>query len=246
LRPRHVLPVFLLSAVMAPAAALSDDPPVISAQDSNGAYGMSHSWSPATVTIPPGGSVTFQYQPGPFPQGTSSHSVVFQSPPSAPACTGVPQTASGQPTPWSGSCTFSTPGTYHFICGVHGVSMSGSVTVTGTGAPAPPGQTAAASGLSVPSPQKGNSVRASVKVGHDRSRLNAVLTVRAGSKVLRVGTVKKSGLESGRYRFKVALTRRGRSLLARKQKLSLRLRVEVTAPDNTSTTLSAKTKLKPR
>jgi plastocyanin len=237
------------AALLAPAVALSEDPPTISAVDSNGAYGMSHSWSPATVTIAQGGAVTFQYQPGAFPQGTSSHSVVFESSPSIPTCGGVPETTSGQPAPWSGTCTFSTPGTYHFICGVHGSSMSGSVTVTGssgTTTPPPSGDAAAASDLSVPSSQKGTSVRGSLRIAHDGSRLRAVATVRVKSSVIRVGTATKRGLDAGRYRFRVALDKRGKSLLARNHRLSLRLRLEVTAPDGSTTTLSSKANLKRR
>ncbi len=254
---RRYYPLIVLAGVAAaalPTTASSGASPVISAQDMSGVYGASYSWSPANVTVAQGGAVTFQYQPGAPPQGTSMHSVVFQSPPSTPSCSGVPQTnGSGQPAPWSGTCTFSAPGTYNFVCGVHGAAMSGAITVTESGMPgtttgtttAPStGPTADASALAVAPSQKGTSVRGKVTIGHDGSSLSAVLTASGKlAKVTRVGSLAKAGLKAGRYRFSVALNKRGRRALKRRHRISLRLQVKVNAPDRTSATLSKKVKL---
>jgi plastocyanin len=251
---RRYYPLIVLAGAAAaalPTTASSDTPPVVSAQDMSGVYGASHSWSPANVTVAQGGAVTFQYQPGAPPQGSSMHSVVFQSPPSTPSCSGVPQTdGSGQPAPWSGTCTFSAPGTYNFVCGVHGAAMSGAITVTGsgmtTGTTTGPstGPTADASALAVASSQKGTSVRGKVTIGHDGSSLSAVLTASGRlAKVTRVGSLAKTGLKAGRYRFAVPLNRRGRRALKRRHRISLTLRLRVNAPDRTSATLSTRVRL---
>jgi hypothetical protein len=62
------------------------------------------------------------------------HGVEWKSGPNTPSCTsevpvGTSPAASG--TNWSGSCTFTQPGTYVFWCTVHGSSMSETVTVSG-------------------------------------------------------------------------------------------------------------------
>ncbi len=251
------------TAAVLPTAASSESPPVISAQDSSGA-GTSHRWSPAGVTIVQGGAVMFQYQPGEPPQGSSSHNVVFQNPPSTPSCSGVPHTSgSSQPAPWSGICTFSTPGTYSFICSVHGAAMSGAVTVTAAGATtgtgpgtgATPGATARppagvladARGLLVARSQKGTSVHGSVTISHNSSRFSAVLTASGSlAKVTSVGSLTKAGVKAGLYRFSVPLGNRGKRALRRRRHLSLKLRATVRGQSGTSATLTATVKLKRR
>jgi len=234
------------AAAVVPTVASSEGPPVISAQDSSGSP-TTHRWSPATVTIATGGAVVFQYQPGDPPQGTSTHNVVFQSPPSPPNCTGVPQTSGpSRPAPWSGSCTFAAPGTYSFICTVHGASMSGAVTVTPTGTTTA-GGLPDARGLHAARSQTGTSVNGSVTIIHAKSSFSARLTAGGSlAKVTDVGSVTKTGVRAGLYRFSVALAKRGKRALRRKRSLLLRLRITVRAHGGAATTLATSVKLRRR
>jgi plastocyanin len=82
-------------------------------------------WSPAEVTIAPGGTVTFQ-----DPSKTVPHGIVWESGPETPACSGVP-IDEGRSN-WKGTCTFAGEGAYHYYCYVHGKAMSGVVIVGNT------------------------------------------------------------------------------------------------------------------
>ncbi len=90
----------------------------------------------STVTINAGDTVTFAY-----PTGTNVHNVVFVSGQPA-SCTLDGSGSQAAPLPsdptsagWSGSCRFTTPGTYEFVCGQHGF-MTGTVEVLpGTATP---------------------------------------------------------------------------------------------------------------
>jgi len=109
-------------ALVVPAAAISEPPPTIEA-----AREPQIKWVPEHVSVAAGGSVEIKN-----PNMAVSHGVRFLSVPATPNCTGVPGTGGGQPqfgTGWSGSCSFTTPGTYTFDCTVHGSAMSGSITV---------------------------------------------------------------------------------------------------------------------
>jgi plastocyanin len=92
------------------------------------------------VTIAAGGTVTFSY-----PTGMSTHNVDFAGGPSPTACTqdGGPTSGAVPPLPhavtaagWSGTCTFTTPGTYTFHCDLH-ASMVGTIDVVAPGDPGP-------------------------------------------------------------------------------------------------------------
>lgn len=85
-------------------------------------------WSPNTVTIPQGGAVEFEN-----PSLAQAQGVEWKSGPATPSCTGVPGTPA-QVGPWSGSCTFTTVGTYQFASTTQEF-MVGAVTVTGPEAP---------------------------------------------------------------------------------------------------------------
>jgi plastocyanin len=77
---------------------------------------------PDTLTITAGDTVTWTNR------DSAQHNVVF--------LTGLGQTENfglGQ----SSSLRFIAPGTYKYICGIHGQSMSGSITVNSTDAPIP-------------------------------------------------------------------------------------------------------------
>jgi plastocyanin len=127
-------------AVILPAVAGSETSPAVTAVNSAGPYAEQlHSWSPSHVSVGEGGSVTFA-NPTAVP-----HGLRWIGAPGTPDCTaGVPvgasEAASG--TEWSGSCTFTQPGTYTFYCTVHGAAMSGTITVAA--APAEPPATTAA------------------------------------------------------------------------------------------------------
>jgi plastocyanin len=83
-------------------------------------------FSPANVTIAAGGQVTFE-----DPSKTIPHGVTWVSGPETPSCSGVP-IGEGR-THWSGTCTFAKAGTYQYYCPVHGMKMSGTITVEASG-----------------------------------------------------------------------------------------------------------------
>ena len=105
------------------------------------------------VQIAPGGTVSFAY-----PTGAESHNVVFNAAqPSScvqtagtviPPVPPLPQFALGPG--WAGECTFSTPGEYTFVCGVH-PAMTGKVIVGDPPTPTPT-PTATATDTPVPTP----------------------------------------------------------------------------------------------
>jgi plastocyanin len=112
-----------------PAIADSLTPPSIEAVN-EGIYG--HRWSPAQAAVATGGTVTLSNPT------TTPHGVNWVGGPEKPLCgAGVPvgTTVSASGTNWSGTCTFSKPGTYTFYCTVHGPEMTGTITVTTPGAP---------------------------------------------------------------------------------------------------------------
>lgn len=90
--------------------------------EATGASLATYAWTPSTATVSTGGTVEFKNSTG------VAHAVEFTAPPSAPSCPGVPTVGSGS---WSGTCTFSQPGTYNFHCTVHPTQMMGTITVTG-------------------------------------------------------------------------------------------------------------------
>jgi plastocyanin len=120
------------SPTATPTATAS--PAAILAKDSGASnwFQDASSTNPAdnSVTVGPGGSVTFSY-----PAGASIHNVVFgASQPSS--CTqtaggagsGPPLPPGPSPAGWAGHCTFPTLGTYTFACSVH-PEMIGSIVV---------------------------------------------------------------------------------------------------------------------
>ncbi len=153
------------AAVALPAAAGSEGAPTIEAlSHGSGVYGESHEWAPNEATVAVGGSVNVANKGSTVP-----HGVEWVAGPggAVPACSGVPGT-SGQPrsgTSWSGSCSFSEPGTYVFYCTVHGPEMTGTITVTsagtsttspGTPPPAPGAPGSGSQGGAGPEPPSGS------------------------------------------------------------------------------------------
>jgi plastocyanin len=124
------LPVAVVVASIAmalPTLASSAPLPVEAVNEGAGIYGI-HSWSHAQQTILPGEKVKFSN-----PYTTTYHGLKFTGGP-ATSCSGIPQMAT-EPIGafhWEGECTFSTPGTYTFICTVHPTEMKGTITVPGT------------------------------------------------------------------------------------------------------------------
>jgi plastocyanin len=120
------------ATVILPAIASSETAPTITAENlPGGIYGEGHRWAPATATVAENGVVSFS-NPTEVP-----HGIEWISTPGSikPACSGVPvgtgEADSG--TKWSGTCTFTAAGSYHFYCTVHHAAMSGTVTVDSDG-----------------------------------------------------------------------------------------------------------------
>jgi plastocyanin len=126
--PSAALVALAGSAVILPAVAGSEASPTVTAVNSTGIYAEQvHSWSPSQAMVGEGGSVTFSNLT------TVPHGVDWISSPATPVCgggvpVGTSEAASG--TGWSGSCTFTAPGTYTFYCTVHKAAMSGTITVS--------------------------------------------------------------------------------------------------------------------
>jgi plastocyanin len=115
------------AVAVAPAVAGSEASPIVNAvSDANkcSAY-YPNCWSPSQVTVTSPGQVTFQNSSG------VPHGVVWNNVPATPSCSGVPVNSSA--TSFNGSCTFQVVGTYNFYCYVHGLNMSGTVTVNASG-----------------------------------------------------------------------------------------------------------------
>jgi plastocyanin len=128
-----VLIVALLgvSVAVLPAVAGSETgPTVIKAENHGGAYGETHSWSPERVEVSEATTLTMSNPT------TVSHGVEWRpGAPATPSCTGVVvgNTPAESGTNWSGTCSFSRPGTYTFWCTVHHEAMAGTITVSAVG-----------------------------------------------------------------------------------------------------------------
>jgi plastocyanin len=115
-------------AVLAGAPAAFAQGQVVQAVDGTEADGFNNRWSPATVTIRAGETVTWS-----FTGTTALHNVEARG--------GNWSFRSGDPAsgPGPASFLFPTPGTYRFVCFVHETTMDGTVLVTdASGTPPPP------------------------------------------------------------------------------------------------------------
>jgi plastocyanin len=115
-----------------PAVAVSETTPTIEAMNTGGGYNEleHHSWSPSAATVRAGGAVTISNHT------TIPHGVEWVGGPATPSCTGnipIGTSPSASGTNWSGTCSFSTAGTYIFYCTVHGPEMTGRITVNPNG-----------------------------------------------------------------------------------------------------------------
>jgi plastocyanin len=278
-RKRHLsllaIAVAGVAALLLSGAAQGQAPPtaaIVAADD----FFRTGDGGPPSVTIVAGGNVDFSY-----PSGNSRHNVVFTgAQPSACGVSQGPASSTSAPlpnspalAPWDGGCTFADPGTYPFVCALHG-NMTGSVRVVAAGAvpppsvpppapsppppppavpPAPPAAVApAASGLRVASRQRGSTVRGSVRVRSAGSRVltrafarrNALYGGRSLHQV-QVGRRARSSAPSGRVAFSVALNAAARRALRRNGRLSISLRLTVTPPQGSAYTATRAVVLRP-
>ena len=203
------------------------------------------------LTIAPGETVAFAY-----PTGASFHNVVFEgTPPSS--CTGVQP---DDPRPgWSGSCRFDDAGTYRFVCGVH-AAMTGRVIVRTAPAPTPtptidPGGSPAPTATPTPTPTTSPAPATSLKVTLARTQRSmrvrgAVEVAQAGSRLevtartnRRVGRFVRRSTGPGTAVFSVGLDAKARKALRTKGRLTVTVRIALTAPGAKTLTRRAKTTL---
>jgi plastocyanin len=198
-----------------------------------GPAGNGYYWNPSTASIGTGGSVAFR-----SPSPTVPHGVKWTGGPEKPSCTGVP--SEGEHTGWSGSCSFAQAGAYTFICNVHPTEMKGTITVSATEAPPPPGpppggspesplRGSVSSALKLARSQHGAAVRGSIDLSPAAAggRLQVLLVAKQGG---RVGRLSRLYLKAGRLSFTVPLKPKGRQMLKASKKLPLTVQIVVTPP----------------
>ncbi len=127
------VPAFALGeGPAAPASIVAHDPSFF--QDTASADTTDN-----VVEIVAGETVTFSY-----PSGSSVHNVKFATAPTS--CTQTagmvlgavpPLPTYSLPPGWAGTCSFSTPGDYTFVCEAHPAEMTGTVKVTAAATPTP-------------------------------------------------------------------------------------------------------------
>jgi plastocyanin len=252
-RKRHLVLAAVLGVVVAvlPAIASSETAPSISAYTEPGGYGY-HSWRPSTATIVAGGAVQFSN-----PESGVPHGLKFTEGPATPSCTGIPvaATEASGATNWKGECTFSTPGTYSFICTVHPTEMKGTITVNpnGTTTPTPTTTTTTTSTPTTPveppsgspllgspslrSSQSGGSVKGTLdisKVGAgDRLEIDvfakSAFLAKAGHPTrARVGRLVRASVSAGKVSFVVKLNAKALKALKRHKRLALTVKITLT------------------
>jgi plastocyanin len=251
LRRRYipVLAVLGAAAAVLPAIASSETSPTVTAENIGGFYGEEHRWTPSQVTVNAGGVVTFSNPT------EVKHGVHWISPPSTPTCdSGVPvgTTEAVSGTKWSGTCTFTQPGTYTYYCTVHGSAMAGTITVSPGGTTTPTPTTTTTTGTTTtpttetppPSPlvgnpslrasQRGTSVHGSLDIsqagagGHlevDLFAQSASLAKVRHSTRVRVGRFVRGSAPAGRQSFSVKLGAKARRALSRRHRLALVVKI---------------------
>jgi plastocyanin len=250
--PWRYLPLILalgVAVALLPALAQSAPPPT------TGSFtAVDNAWNAAgggsTVTIAPGGKVTFGY-----PSGVSQHNVVFDSKAPGACVQFAPTPGGGPPLPsspsgpgWSGSCKFDAVGDYKFHCGLHGGSMSGTVKVATDATPTG----AAAKKLKLKSKQRGTTVKGSIEITRDASSLD----VRAFARLRELGVDKTGQRRVGRFvdlsvnakrqSFKVKLNKTARSALRRNGTLRITVIITVTPQAGKIYTKQKIVKLRPK
>lgn len=163
----------------------------------------SFAFSPASVHVPAGGTVQWTYDEAPTDIGCESP--VFQTPlpVNCPghSTTAVDKGADGKALWDSGvhradgfpySHVFTKPGTYHYICTVHGganannpvTHMEGDIVVDAAAAPTPVGSGSGSSGVTIPPPAPAPAV-----LGEVLARTGGGAPVGTGLAVLALGLV---------------------------------------------------------
>jgi plastocyanin len=261
---KNALIAALGAALIAPALALAADPASDGTMRATDPYVFKADGTGAnTLTIAPGGTVTFTYA-----SGSAAHNVHWLGA-KKPSCAGVPDESFSYPDsrpPWSGTCTFTDPGTYEFECAIHTPLMKGSIVVEAPSAsatptatpgasatPAPPGTTPdppsgggaqaeqqRALKVTLAGSQKGTRVRGSVDVARTGSRLE--VTLKSGKQT--VGRFAKAKAASGANAFSVRLDKRGKSALKRRHSLKLTVAVALTPPGGAKVARNMSVKLR--
>jgi plastocyanin len=265
---RRYLPLAVLlgaAAAVLPAIAASETTPAISAHDEPGPYGYGvHSWVPSAATIGSGAAVSFAN-----PSSEVPHGLKFTGGPATPSCAGIPAAASTETgaIAWHGECTFTTPGTYTFVCTVHPSEMKGTVTVNANGTTTtmttttPPSPTTttpttpvepSSGGPLVGSPtirpsQHGATVKGSVEISSsgagDRLEVDVFAKGASLARVMhsgrvRVGRLVRSSAPAGKVSFTVHLNATARRALARHRRLALTVKVTLAPSHGGPTTLT--------
>jgi plastocyanin len=263
---RRYLPLAVvlgLAAGVLPAIAASETTPSITAHDEPGPYGYgAHSWMPSTATVGSGGVVSFAN-----PYSNVPHGLKFTGGPATPSCAGIPAAAGTEAGElnWHGECTFSTPGTYTFICTVHPSEMKGTIvvnsngtttttttpTTTTTTTPTTPGEPTSGPTLvgspTIRSSQRGAAVKGSLEVSKsgagDRLEIDvfaksAVLAKAGHSTRVRVGRLVRGSVPAGRLSFSVKLDAKARKALKRHRRLALTVKIALTPSYGEPTTVT--------
>ena len=222
-----------LAGALAALAALAGAPAafaqggVVQAVDGTDADNYNNRWSPTAVTIKAGETVTWSFT------GTTVFHNVASSGSNWSFRNGNPAIA-----PPPASFTFSTPGTYRFVCEIHATTMVGDVVVTdASGTPPPPPPPPPPSRQPWPNDQPAPSVLEVTDEKPPRLSRVRVAAVRNGARVrfrlserarVRV-RFKRAGLtvKSARRTFRAG-TRR---MTVRDRRLRGRYRIEILATD---------------
>jgi plastocyanin len=164
----------------------------------------SNSFNPMTFTIDQGETAVFQN-----PASTSHNVTASQNGPDTDALFRSRTIASGQ-TPVDGT-QYLTAGSYHFICTIHGPTMSADLVVTGNGTPAARPDVSVKI-LSSSLDKVASSGKLKVKVNAKTASDGVTLTARKGNKKL--GAKRNLSLAAGASRtLNLPLTASGRKAL---------------------------------
>lgn len=234
-----------------PALAASESLPVEAVNE--GLY--YHHWSNPLQTVSAGDTVKFSN-----PSGNVPHGLKFTSP-TKPSCSGIPA-AAGEETgavQWHGECTFSTPGTYTFVCTVHPGEMRGAITVNPNGTTTTtttttttpttgttPGETPQLPPLvgapSIRASQHGGVVKGALEISQagagDRLDVNLLATRAslASARRVTVGHFTIASVKAGRQGFSVKLSAKAKRALRRHKRLPLTVSIVLTPPHGKPTT----------
>ena len=249
---RRYLPlaaVLGVAVAVLPAVAASESLPVEAVNE--GIY--YHHWANSQQTVLAGEKVKFSN-----PYNEVPHGLKFTGGPATPSCAGVPAAAESEAgaTNWHGECTFSTSGTYTFICTVHPSEMKGTITVNPNGTTTttttpttttttttpttpvePPSGSPLLSSPSIRASQRGGAVKGSLDVSKagtgDRLEIDiftkSAFLAKAGHMTrVRVGQLVRGSVSAGKLSFAVKLNAKARSALERHRRLALTVKITLT------------------